>query len=96
MIDLLLVLGFVVYALTSGLRARRQASRGLGEYFLAGRSLGAWRSGLSMTATQFAADTPLLAAGLVATGGIFALWRLWIYGIAFLLLGFLLFSLRFC
>ena len=43
-----------------------------------------------MAATQYAADTPLLAAGLVATGGIFALWRLWIYGIAFLLLGFLL------
>lgn len=43
-----------------------------------------------MAATQYAADTPLLAAGLVATGGIFALWRLWIYGIAFLVLGFLL------
>jgi Na+/proline symporter len=89
-IDLLLVGGFVCYALWAGLRARRAASRGLEEYFLAGRSLGAWSSGFSMTATQYAADTPLLAAGLVATGGIFALWRLWIYGIAFLLLGLLL------
>jgi Na+/proline symporter len=43
-----------------------------------------------MTATQYAADTPLLAAGLVATGGLFALWRLWVYGLAFLALGFLL------
>jgi Na+/proline symporter len=43
-----------------------------------------------MAATQYAADTPLLAAGLVATGGVFALWRLWSYGIAFLLLGLLL------
>ena len=90
MIDLLLVGGFVVYGLWAGLRARRAASRGLEEYFLAGRSLGSWSSGLSMTATQYAADTPLLAAGLVATGGIFALWRLWIYGIAFLVLGLLL------
>ncbi len=90
MIDLVLALGFVVYALTAGLRARRAASRGLSEYFLANRSLSSWQSGFSMTATQYAADTPLLAAGLVATGGIFALWRLWIYGIAFLLLGLLL------
>jgi Na+/proline symporter len=43
-----------------------------------------------MAATQFAADTPLLVTGLIATAGIFSLWRLWIYALAFLLLGFLL------
>jgi len=90
MIDLTLVLAFVAYSLWVGLRSRKEASRGLEDYFLAGRTLTAWKSGFSMTATQYAADTPLLAAGLVATGGVFALWRLWIYGIAFLLLGFLL------
>ena len=90
MIDIVLVGAFVVYGLAMGLRARRAASTDLEAYFLAGRSLSSWRSGLSMTATQYAADTPLLAAGLLATGGVFALWRLWIYGIAFLLLGFLL------
>jgi Na+/proline symporter len=89
-IDALLVGAFVIYALAAGLRARRSASRGLESYFLADRRLPAWQSGLSMTATQYAADTPLLAAGLVATGGVFAMWRLWIYGVAFLLLGFLL------
>jgi len=89
-LDLFLVAAFVVYGIGSGIRARRTASRDIEEYFLAGRRLPGWQSGLSMTATQYAADTPLLAAGLVATGGIFALWRLWIYGIAFLLLGFLL------
>ena len=41
-----------------------------------------------MAATQFAADTPLLVTGLVATAGVFALWRLWIYGLAFLAMGF--------
>jgi Na+/proline symporter len=89
-IDGLLIAAFCIYALVVGWRSRREASRGLDEYFLAGRKLGAWQSGLSMTATQYAADTPLLAAGLVATGGLFALWRLWTYGIAFLALGFLL------
>jgi Na+/proline symporter len=89
-IDAVLVLAFFAYALAVGWRSRREAGRDLDAYFLAGRSLGAWPSGLSMTATQYAADTPLLAAGLVATGGLFGLWRLWIYGIAFLALGFLL------
>jgi Na+/proline symporter len=89
-IDALLVTAFVVYALWVGIRSRRQASEGLEAYFLAGRRLSGWQAGLSMTATQYAADTPLLAAGLVATGGLFALWRLWVYGLAFLALGFLL------
>lgn len=43
-----------------------------------------------MAATQFAADTPLLVTGLIAASGVFALWRLWIYALAFLLMGFVL------
>jgi Na+/proline symporter len=89
-LDALILLAFVLYAVASGLAGRRAASRNLGEYFLAGRSLTGTRAGLSMAATQFSADTPLLVTGLIATTGIFGLWRLWIYALAFLLLGFLL------
>jgi len=89
MIDLFIVLAFVIYAITSGLRARKKASENLQEYFLAGKTLTGWRAGFSMAATQFAADTPLLVMGLIATGGIFLVWRLWIYGIAFLMMGFI-------
>ena len=88
MIDLLIVAAFVVYAVASGLRARRQASESLEEYFLAGQTLKGWQAGTSMAATQFAADTPLLVTGLIATAGVYAVWRLWIYGLAFLLLAF--------
>lgn len=88
--DLAILAAFIAYALYAGLRERAQASQNLDEYFLAGRSLSGWKAGLSMAATQFAADTPLLVTGLVATAGIFALWRLWIYALAFLLMGFLL------
>lgn len=42
-----------------------------------------------MAATQFAADTPLLVTGLVATAGVFALWRLCTYGLAFLAFAFI-------
>lgn len=86
MIDLLIVL--VAYAIGSGLCARHAASQNLQEYFLAGKTIPGWKAGFSMAATQFAADTPLLVTGLVATAGIFALWRLWIYALAFLLMAF--------
>jgi Na+/proline symporter len=89
-LDAAILVAFAVYAIASGLRARRTASTGLEEYFLAGRSLSGWKAGISMAATQFAADTPLLVTGLIATAGIFSLWRLWIYALAFLLLGFVL------
>jgi Na+/proline symporter len=89
-LDALIILAFAAYALTVGWRARKKASSGLESYFLASRSLSGWKAGLSMAATQFAADTPLLVTGLIATAGIFSLWRLWIYALAFLLLGFLL------
>lgn len=90
MIDLLIILAFVVYSISNGFRNRSKASKSLEEYFLAGRSIKGWRAGFSMAATQFAADTPLLVTGLIATGGIFMLWRLWIYGLGFLMIGFLL------
>lgn len=90
LLDWLLLSAFAIWAIVSGLRSREQASRGLEEYFLAGRSLPGWQAGCSMAATQFAADTPLLVMGLIATTGVFGLWRLWIYALAFLLLAFVL------
>jgi Na+/proline symporter len=88
--DFAILFAFVAYGVWAGLASRRQASRGLEEYFLAGRSLKGWHAGCSMAATQFAADTPLLVMGLIAVGGIASLWRLWIYGLAFLFMGFVL------
>ena len=89
-IDLGIFAAFLAYSIWSGLRARHVAAQNLEEYFLAGRTLPGWKAGLSMAATQFAADTPLLVTGMIATAGIFSLWRLWIYALAFLLMGFLL------
>ena len=89
-VDGLIVVAFIVYAVSAGFRNRRQASKNLEEYFLAGRTLPGWKAGLSMAATQFAADTPLLVTGIVATAGIFGLWQLWIYTATFLLMGFVL------
>lgn len=90
MIDLLIVFAFIIYSISNGFRNSSKASESLEEYFLAGRSIKGWRAGFSLAATQFAADTPLLVTGLIATGGIFMLWRLWIYGLGFLMIGILL------
>lgn len=90
LIDLLIILAFIAYAIGSGLKSKDVAGQNLEEYFLAGRSLPGWKAGISMAATQFAADTPLMVTGLLATAGIFSLWRLWIYAVAFLLMGFVL------
>lgn len=89
-LDLCIVAGFIIYSVTIGFVMQKKASRGLTEYFLAGRTLKGWQAGFSMAATQYAADTPLLVTGLIATAGIFSLWRLWVYAIAFLLMGFML------
>lgn len=90
LLDGLIVIAFIAYAVSNGFRERAVASQSLEEYFLAGRSLPGWKAGLSMAATQFSADTPLLVTGLIATAGIFALWQLWVYALAFLLMGFIL------
>lgn len=89
-IDWSIVIAFVIYALYSGIRCKGVASKNLEEYFLAGRSLKGWQAGLSMAATQFASDTPLLVTGLIATAGIFSLWQMWIYALSFLFMGFVL------
>ena len=89
-LDALIVVAFIAYAVSVGFRNRRQASKNLEEYFLAGRTLPGWKAGLSMAATQFAADTPLLVTGIFATAGIFGLWQLWIFALTFLLMGFVL------
>jgi len=71
MIDLIIVAAFAAYAGFSGLCARRVESTTLQEYFLARRTIRGWRAGVSMPATQFAADTPLLVVGLSPLAGFF-------------------------
>lgn len=89
-VDIAIIGAYIAYSIWSGVGGAKDAGQNLEEYFLAGRSLKGWQAGISMAATQFAADTPLVVTGLVATAGIFSLWRLWIYAIAFLLMALVL------
>jgi Na+/proline symporter len=89
-VDILIVAVFIMYSIAAGFRSKDVASKNLEEYFLAGRSLKGWQAGISMAATQFAADTPLLFTGLIAVSGIFSLWWIWSYALSFLLVGFVI------
>jgi solute:Na+ symporter, SSS family len=73
---LIIVLYFVISA-GIGLAYTRKASRSLADYFVSGRSLPWWLAGTSMVATTFAADTPLVVAGLVAKYGVAGNWLWW-------------------
>ena len=71
--------------LVVGLVVARRASRSSSDFFLSGRDKSWWLLGTSMVATTFAADTPLLVAGIVREKGVAGNWLWW----SFLLTGML-------
>jgi SSS family solute:Na+ symporter len=76
-IDWLVIIGYLLINLVIGVYYRRRSSGNTEEFFLSGRDVSWWLSGTSMVATTFAADTPLLVSGLVATQGIAGNWIWW-------------------
>src|SRR5215472_13059249 len=83
LLDWSAILGYLLFTLLLGVYFRRRAGASTEEYFVSGRDVPWWLAGTSMVATTFAADTPLLVAGLVYTQGIAGNWLWW----AFLLSG---------
>ncbi len=71
------VVGYLVITLALGLYFRRRSSSSTEDYFVSGRKVSWWLAGTSMVATTFAADTPLVVAGLVYTQGIAGNWLWW-------------------
>ena len=84
-IDWLIVIVYFALSLGVGLMFTKRASRSTENYFLAGRTVPWWLAGISIVATTFASDTPLLVAGITARGGIAGNWIWW----AFVLSGML-------
>src|SRR5258708_36945449 len=80
-LDWLVIIGYLLVNLVIGMYYRRRASGSTEEFFLSGREVSWWLAGTSMVATTFAADTPLLVSGLVATQGIAGHWVWWSKGL---------------
>jgi len=83
--DWLIVALYFVMSLAVGLMFTRRAGSSTENYFLAGRTVPWWLAGVSIVATTFASDTPLLVTGITARGGIAGNWIWW----AFVLSGML-------
>jgi len=76
-IDWAIVAGYFLLTTIVGLIFTKKGGENLSEYFLSGRSVPWWLAGFSMVATTFAADTPLVVTGLVATKGVAGNWLWW-------------------
>ncbi len=79
LLDWSAILGYLAITLLLGLYFRRSAEKSTEDYFVSGRTASWWLAGTSMVATTFAADTPLLVAGLVYTQGIAGNWLWWAF-----------------
>ncbi len=75
--DWLIIALYFVISAAIGLAYTRKAGQSLSDYFVSGRSLPWWLAGTSLVATTFAADTPLVVAGLVAKYGVAGNWLWW-------------------
>jgi len=71
------IVGFLVAALGLSILHARSSARSVADYFVAGKTTPWWILGTSIVATTFAADTPLVVAGLVLTSGIAGNWFWW-------------------
>lgn len=75
--DWLIIAATLVPPLVMGLLASKRAGESGEAYFLAGRNLPGWLLGVSVVATTFAADTPLVVSAMVARQGVAANWFWW-------------------
>jgi Na+/proline symporter len=76
-IDWAIVAAYFVLCTVIGLVFTRRGGSSVTEYFLSGRNVPWWLAGASMVATTFAADTPLVVTGLVASRGVAGNWLWW-------------------
>lgn len=79
LLDWSAIVAYLAITLLLGIYFRRSAGKNTEDYFVSGRSASWWLAGTSMVATTFAADTPLLVAGLVYTQGIAGNWIWWAF-----------------
>src|ERR1043166_243805 len=77
LLDWAVIAAYFLFNLGIGLYYARRARGSTTEFFLSGRNVPWWLAGTSMVATTFAADTPLVVTGLVATNGIAGNWLWW-------------------
>src|SRR5687767_15841544 len=76
-LDWAIVVAYFALSTIIGFIFTKRGGESLDEYFLSGRQVPWWLAGAAMVATTFAADTPLVVTGLVATKGVAGNWLWW-------------------
>ncbi|MDB4908260.1 MAG: hypothetical protein JWO05_3044 [Gemmatimonadetes bacterium] len=76
-IDWAIVAAYFLLSTGIGFYFTKRGGESLEEYFISGRQVPWWLAGAAMVATTFAADTPLVVTGLVATKGVAGNWLWW-------------------
>jgi SSS family solute:Na+ symporter len=90
-IDYAIILAYLGASLAIGLAMSRRASKDRESYFLGGRTIPWWINGISLAATSFASDTPLVVTEIVRGRGLQRLW--WLFaGVIALVVGVVLFA----
>jgi len=77
LIDFGIILAYLIFVLLVGFLFRKISGKNREEYFLAGRNIPWWLAGISIVATTYAADTPLVICGIIANKGLSGNW-LWL------------------
>lgn len=90
-LDYSIIGGYLLLSLAIGLRMHAQAGKNAESYFLGNRSLPWWATGISLAATSFASDTPLVVTEMIRGRGLQRLW--WLFaGVFALIVAVYLFS----
>src|SRR5687768_16467530 len=76
-VDWAIVAAYFVMTAAIGFYFTKRGGASMSEYFISGRNVPWWLAGVSMVATTFAADTPLVVTGLVASRGVAGNWLWW-------------------
>ena len=90
-VDYAIVAAYLFFALGTGLYFSRRASKSPEDYFLGGRSFPWWMIAISMAATSFASDTPLVVTEITRQDGLQRIW--WVFvAVLTLIVGIFLFA----
>jgi Na+/proline symporter len=90
-LDYAIMVAYMLFALGTGIYFSKRASQSSENYFLGGRSFPWWMIAVSMVATSFASDTPLVVTEITRTDGLQRIW--WVFvAVLTLIVGIFLFS----
>jgi Na+/proline symporter len=85
-IDVLIIAAYMAVIVYIAARSRRFAGKSLENYFLAGRNMPGWMTGISYAASMMSADSAVAYGGLAVVTGVYVCWfYLSRFGIAFFL-----------